>query len=204
MESRTELYDLLFSYVRLYDDEQTPFQEFAAVWCEGIGVEETAKRLGADLESAEEHDLVSATDDIEIAEGYGVILAGLAGTWTLVVQVVGFDCVLDDALIRLSRDGSRALSLGWDIDGNEEIGYAVNGDVVTRLSVTCPELRSGADPTALDPLMEGLKFQLDEDNPVVEESVNSAFALAGRVTGRKIDRAWLDAPHTRFLIPRAH
>ncbi len=204
MESRTELYDLLFSYVRSYDDEETPFQEFAAVWCEDIGVEETARRLGADLESAEECDLVSVADGLEITEGDGVILAGLAGTWTLVIQVTGFDCVLDDALIRLSRDGGRALSLGWDINGNEEIGYAIDGDVVTRLSVTCPELRSGTDPAALDPLMEGLRFQLDEDDPVVEESVNSAFVLVGRITGREIDRAWLDAPHTRFVIPRSH
>lgn len=51
--------------------------------------------------------------------------------------------------------------------------------------------------------MEGLRFQLDEDDPIVEESLTSAFVLAGRITGQEIDRTWLDSPHTRFVIPRS-
>ncbi len=203
MSPRTDLYDLLFSYVRSYDDEVMPFAEFTAVWCEGIGAEELASRLGTDPESAAERTLTSVVDDLEMNEGDGLLLVGPAGAWTLVIQVVGYDCALEENLCLLSRDGGRALSISWDIGGDTDLVYAIGGEIATKFSITDPELRSGRTPGALDPLMEGLRFQLDEDDPVVEESLTSAFALAGRITGQEIDRTWLDSPHTRFVIPRS-
>jgi hypothetical protein len=60
-----------------------------------------------------------------------------------------------------------------------------------------------ADRTTLGVLldhMEGLRF---DDADSYEETVNSAFVLIGRVTGRQLDRDWLDATHTRAVIPPA-
>jgi hypothetical protein len=50
--------------------------------------------------------------------------------------------------------------------------------------------------------MNGLRFDLDENGGAIEESISSAFVLAGRVTGEEIHAAWLDSPHERFVIPR--
>ncbi|MEV8631003.1 DUF6461 domain-containing protein [Streptosporangium sp. NPDC051023] len=203
MSPRTDLYDLLFSYVRLYDDEVMPFAEFAAVWCEGIGVQEVAKRLGANPESARKCRLATVVDDLEMNVGDGLLLVGPAGAWTLALQVAGYDCTLEENISRLSDGGGRALSISWCFKGNTDLIYAVDGEIVTRFEITYPEPQSGSAPDALDPLMEGLRFQLDEDDPIVEESLNSAFVLAGRITGQEIDRTWLDSPHTRFVIPHS-
>jgi hypothetical protein len=203
MNPDTRLYDLLFSHVEQYDDEESPFEQFAALWCEGWDPRSIAALLGADLGSARMCTLAGICDDLDIQYGDGVILAGRAGAWTLVIQGAGCDVMLEDTLMRISEDGHRALSVSWDIGGNEEIGYAVNGAVAVRLSFVLPEHRTGTDITALDPFMNGLRFQLDEYGESMKESISSAFVLAGRVTGEEIHAAWLDSPHERFVIPRA-
>ncbi|WP_030907955.1 DUF6461 domain-containing protein [Streptosporangium amethystogenes] len=149
--------------------------------------------------------LAGVCDDLDIQYGDGVILAGRAGAWTLILQVAGFAVVLEENLMRLSADGRRALSVSWDIGGNHEIGYAVNGAMKVRLTFTFtfPELRAGTDITALDPFMSGLRFELDENGESIEASISSAFVLAGRVTGEEIRAAWLDSPHECFVIPHA-
>ncbi|MFD8527193.1 DUF6461 domain-containing protein [Streptosporangium canum] len=202
MGSGTRLYDLLFSYAERYDDEETPFEQFAALWCEGRDPQATAALLGADLGSARTRALAEVGEDLHVQYGDGVILAGQAGAWTLVIQVAGHDVTHDDNLVSLSGDGHKALSVSWDIGGNEEIGYAVDGEMSVRLSLAFPESRTGADVTALDPLMEGLRFHLDEGGASIEESISSAFVLAGRLTGEEIGPAWLDSPHARFVILR--
>ncbi|WP_214324726.1 DUF6461 domain-containing protein [Nonomuraea sediminis] len=202
MNSGTRLYDLLFSYAELYDDEETPFERFAALWCEGRDPRATAALLGADLTSARPCTLTQIGEDLHVQPGDGVILAGPAGGWSLVIQVEGHNAVLEDSLMRLSRDGHRALSVSWDIGGNEEIGYAADGELMVRLSFTFPESRTGADVTVLDPVMNGLRFRLDENGESIEESISSAFVLAGRLTGEEINADWLDSRHERFVIPR--
>ncbi|MEU0478775.1 DUF6461 domain-containing protein [Streptosporangium sp. NPDC006013] len=202
MSSDTRLYDLLLSHVEQYDDETSPFEQFAVLWCEGRDPRSIAALLGADLGSARMCTLAGVCDDLDIQYGDGVILAGQAGAWALILQVAGCDVVLDETLMRLSEDGRRALSVSWDIGGNEEIGYAVNGAVAVRLSFILPEHRTGTDITALDPFMNGLRFDLEENGGSIEESISSAFVLAGRVTGEEIHAAWLDSPHERFVIPR--
>ncbi|WP_030907970.1 DUF6461 domain-containing protein [Streptosporangium amethystogenes] len=99
--------------------------------------------------------LAGVGDDLDIQYGDGVILAGRAGAWTLILQVAGLAVVLEENLMRLSEDGRRVLSVSWDIGGNHEIGYAVNGAMKVRLTFTFPGLRAGTDITALDPFMSG-------------------------------------------------
>ncbi|MFF0250002.1 DUF6461 domain-containing protein [Streptosporangium sandarakinum] len=195
------LYDLLFSYAEQYDDEEMPFEQFAALWCEGRDPRASAALLGADLGSAYPCTLAQIGENLHIQSDDGVILTGPAGEWSLVIQVEGHSAVLDENLVRLSENGHRALSVSWDIGGNEEICYAVNGEMLVRFSFTFPDLRSGTDVTVLDPLMDGLRFQLDENGESIEESISSAFTLAGRLTGKEIDADWLNARHERFIIP---
>ncbi|MFD8527598.1 DUF6461 domain-containing protein [Streptosporangium canum] len=199
MKSAERLYDLLHSYARFYGDEDDPLAEFCAAWCEGIGVEEAARRLGADLDSRTDCDLRNIAD----AAGGNVILVGPCGSWTLVFQIGGFDCARLQGLSALSRDSGRALSVSWNINGDETLSYAIDGQMITRFTVTYPALRDGADPHALDPYMEGLRFELGSgrEGPSNEEVISSALTLIGRITGREIDREWLDGTHALYVMP---
>ncbi|MFF4779487.1 DUF6461 domain-containing protein [Microtetraspora fusca] len=203
MSSRTRLYELLYSYVEQYDDAVNTFEEFAALWCEGRDPQEVAALLGADLTSVHEAALADVAEIPGLHYLDGVILAGRAGAWTLTIQKTGPYLVDDETLMRLSQGGRRALSVSWNIGGNEDLSYAVDGCLIVRFSFAFPDIegRTGQDVTALDPLMEGLRFGLGEDDYSGEECISSAFTLAGRVTGQEIDAAWLDASHEQFVIP---
>ncbi|WP_306870875.1 hypothetical protein [Streptosporangium brasiliense] len=75
--------------------------------------------------------------------------------------------------------------------------------MITSLTVTYPALRDRADPHALDPYLEGLRFELGSgrEGTSIEESISSALTLIGRITGREIDREWLDGTHTLYVMP---
>ncbi|MEU9890848.1 DUF6461 domain-containing protein [Sphaerisporangium sp. NPDC051011] len=199
MKSAERLHDLLHSYARFYGDEEEPLAEFCAAWCEGIGVEEAARRLGADLDSRTDGDL----RNIANAKGDNLVLVGPFGAWTLIFQIGGWDCASLLGMSALSRDSGRALSLEWGYDGDETLHYAMDGQMITSLSVTYPPLRDGADPHALDPYVEGLRFELGSgpEGPSLAECVTSALTVIARVTGREIDQEWLDGTHALYVMP---
>ncbi|WP_176955784.1 hypothetical protein [Sinosporangium album] len=102
--------------------------------------------------------------------------------------------------VELTRNGGSLLYLGWplyEIRGVDDLEYVVNGETVTTLMVGDPAERDGTDPHALDEYMDGLDFAGDS----ASAEVTSALRLIGRITGRELDRAWLDERHMRFTIP---
>ncbi|MBG0831536.1 hypothetical protein HS041_27760 [Planomonospora sp. ID67723] len=69
------------------------------------------------------------------------------------------------------------------------------------------QLQFGDDPHALDHLMDGLRFQVTDDDvdPVeADESVSSALALIGRITETDIATDWFQARHSRIGDPSWH
>ncbi|WP_147425357.1 hypothetical protein [Bailinhaonella thermotolerans] len=57
---------------------------------------------------------------------------------------------------------------------------------------------AGDDPHALDHLMEGLRFTIDDE---VDENIGSVLALIGRVTRTDIATDWIEATHSRLGRP---
>jgi hypothetical protein len=196
MNWRTAIYDLLLGYEA---DSVEPLQEFYAVWCRGIDVAETARRLQADPASMVP---VNATEPAaplgNIGPDWRLVLIGDSGPWTAVFG--DYECTTKETMAALSAEGGAAISVGWHISGGERVKYFVDGEQVTSFNFLAPGMREGADPGALDDLMEGLRFDAGEVESF-GESVTSVFVLIGRVTGRQLDRAWLDATHMRAVIP---
>ncbi|MFI6477136.1 DUF6461 domain-containing protein [Nonomuraea sp. NPDC050663] len=194
--------DHLYHVLRSYDPSDVSMQEFYAVWCEGIAAEEAVSVLGGDPATGVPDrfgEWGSGSDGSgEQAAG---LLAGTLGGW--IVLIGDHRCVADEVVAELSRGDRRALALAWDFHGESLLKYARSGELVTVLDVFDPGERSGADPDALDPYLEGLRFDLDEGEPAVEpaESFTSALVAIGRVVGRELDREWLDAPHTGYHVP---
>ncbi|NAS23017.1 hypothetical protein GT755_15110 [Herbidospora sp. NEAU-GS84] len=170
---------------------------FYAVWVEGTPVEEAVALLKGDPASG-------VPDRFEGCWGWvdeddeGALLAGPIGDWTLLIG--DWRPTEEDALVTLTRGGGRAFAVSWNEDGTSFLKYAAGGQVVTAFDLFSPAERHGADPAALDPFMDGLRFDIDDAEPA--ESFTSALTVIGRVTGRRLDREWLDAPHTTYSIPR--
>ncbi|GAA0843099.1 DUF6461 domain-containing protein [Streptosporangium amethystogenes subsp. fukuiense] len=197
MTDDLNLYDLLDEYD--LDNEDFGFR---AAWCEGLTGEEAARRLRADLDSA----YTSTIDELMHEEGdsdfdEGAVLIGPAGTWTMILQLNGLDCTRYSALEALSAGAGRAVGIGWSVNGDERLIYAEDGRVLVSMDFMFPEDRSGPDRQALDPYMEGLVLAYEEGADV-EESIDAALTLIGRITGHPIDRDWVEARHTFYVIPR--
>lgn len=191
------LYDLLDEYDLDNDDFG-----FRAAWCEGLTSEEAARRLRADLDSA----YASTIDELMHEEGdfdfdEGAVLVGPAGTWTMILQLNGLDCTRYSALEALSAGAGRAIGIGWSVNGDERLIYAEDGRVLVSLDFTFPEDRRGPDRQALDSYMEGLVLAYEEGADL-EESIDAALTLIGRITGHPIDCDWMEASHTFYAIPR--
>ncbi|MEV4299672.1 DUF6461 domain-containing protein [Microbispora rosea] len=201
MSSSRDLYDLLAS--RGLGSEEDYASGFHLVWAEGLEFEELGRRLGADVDNAFSRRIAEASP----GAGGPFIWGGAVGAWA---QAIPFCELPDNSYLRLlSRDGGRALSI-QSAHNNCRLDWAVNGEIVTFLAIDWPDARGGTDPHALDSLMEGLRFELEEPGSVtdpvtVEVSLTSALRLAARITGHEITGEWLDGVHTAYAFsPNGH
>ncbi|GAA1521858.1 hypothetical protein GCM10009677_63600 [Sphaerisporangium rubeum] len=192
------LYDFIQAYWPPAEDQ------FAAVWAEGLSVTETARRIGADLDTA------TVTSLRGIGKGLaagppdpeaGVVLVGECGTWTLTVQVQGTHILTDPVMSALSADG-RAVSLGWHVNGGHHVTYAAGGAVIDSRSMNSYDPDWVPEALAADDLtMPVVDEDEDEDDVPIEEMITVTLALIGRLVGQEIDEDWLEDEHTRFVVP---
>ncbi|MGV9772754.1 DUF6461 domain-containing protein [Streptosporangium sp. NPDC003464] len=192
-EGRTP-YDVLDEY-GLDDD----YFGFHAAWVEGVDAHEAARRMRADLDTAAEcniHDVHEHTGDA--GERDGIVLIGQAGSWVLILQLRGWDCLRDRALSIASSGGGRAVAIGWNADGDEQLIYASDGRILTYMDFSPSSRRGGANRHALDGYLDGLSFV---DGPDTEANIATALILIERITGRGLDQEWLESSNTCYVIP---
>ncbi|MEV5408183.1 DUF6461 domain-containing protein [Thermopolyspora sp. NPDC052614] len=177
---------------------------FHALWCRGLGEEAVARRLGARMDSAVEQTLEQWLRSPNVGLLEQRMWIGTVDDWVWVLPA-GWRLLDDEILAGLSRDDGQVLDIIWDISGNYLLTYATDGRILTRFDPCFPREREGVDPHALDHLMAGLRFELadPDDRPpggevTVEESLSSAFVLAGRLVGRQIDDEWFSGIHTCY------
>jgi hypothetical protein len=179
-------------------------QQFYAVWVEDTPVDEAVVMLNGDPASGAPDSFSGwgSGSDGSGSEAAG-LLAGPIGDWTLIIG--DYRSTEDEALLTLSRGGRRALAISWDFHGENLLKYAKDGKLITILDIFDTNERSGSDPNALDPCLFGLRFNIDDDDPdepAVEpnESFTSALTAIGRMVGQQIDREWLEATHTTYIV----
>ncbi|MEU4511177.1 DUF6461 domain-containing protein [Nonomuraea wenchangensis] len=198
MESRTYLHDLLVStlFTEGLDAEMDLWVlGFSAMWIKGVSLDALAAAFHLDLATRAPCHL-SEILDRNIDDG---------STW--VAEVDGWIGVVpahaDRERVRsITEGGGEALGLLM-YDGHASFDYARDGRTVVSFDPLWPERRSGSDPHALDHLMDGLRFQITDggapDDRVEEmESISSALALVGRVTGTGVAADWFLARHSRI------
>jgi hypothetical protein len=198
MNSHQQLYDLLVSRW------PAVAHGLAAVWSEGGGVEEVARRLGADPDSATEVTFADIGSGFEGEntpdEDNGILLVGEFGAWALTLQIQWADVTESWALESLSRDGGQAIGVRWRGGSGHRIYYAQDGDILVNSSMTMipPTLSPYTEGLILEPDWDGLE---DQGSPIAQ-LITTCLVIIGRVTGGEISQEWLDKPHTRYLIRR--
>ncbi|MFI7446459.1 DUF6461 domain-containing protein [Nonomuraea sp. NPDC049714] len=197
--------DALYQLLRSYDPSDVSMQQFYAVWVEAIPVEEAIVVLNGDPATGTPDSFAgwgSGSDGS--GDEPGGLLVGPIGEWTLMIG--DYRLTMDDTLLALSRHGARVLAIEWDCDSQTLLKYAKDGELITVLDVLDTDERSGSAPDALDPYLHGLRFNIDDDLPgeppiYLDESFTSALTAIGRVVGHQLDREWLEAIHTTYVVP---
>ncbi|MFI6291248.1 DUF6461 domain-containing protein [Nonomuraea sp. NPDC050790] len=196
--------DHLYQLLRSYDPSDLSMRQFYAAWCQGPTEEEAVALLGGEPGSGVPDDYAGwgpGSDGSGDAEAG--LLAGRMGGWTM---LIGDDRIAgDDAVLALTGTGGQALAVSWDFHGDCLLKYARSGELLTVLDIFDTDERTGLDPDALDPYLDGLRFTLDPsdpDEPSVEpaEAFTSALVAVGRVVGQELDKAWLDTRHRCYVV----
>ncbi|MGW3368997.1 DUF6461 domain-containing protein [Streptosporangium canum] len=197
MQSRSYLYDLLVSTIFTggLDEGDLWMLGFNALWIKGADLDtlapafhlELATRTPCYLSEILDHHLDDGSRWVAEVNGWIGIVPAL------------FD---DDAsLLSVTQGGRQALSFSMNIHGREYFKYARDGRMIVSFEPNWPDRRFGDDPHALDQLMEGLRFQIaddDVDSVEADEGVSSALALIGRITETDIATDWLQTRHSRI------
>ena len=200
MQSRTYLYDLLVSTLfteGLDGDMDLWALGFSAMWIKGADLDALAADLRMDFASRTPCHLSEILDHA-IDDG---------SHW--VAEVNGWIGIvpghIDGERLRcISEGGRQALGFRMDIGGHEYFEYARDGRMIASFSPAWLEERYGDDPHAFDHLMDGLRFQIvtesctPDERVDVDESISSALALIGRITGTDIATDWFLAQHSRL------
>ncbi|WP_329083825.1 DUF6461 domain-containing protein [Streptosporangium sp. NBC_01469] len=199
MQSPTYLHDLLVStlFTEGLDAEPDLWAlGFSALWIKGADLDALARDFSLDLATRTPCHLSEILDH-NIDDGSRWVAE--VKDWVAIVPAHDHG----EFLRSITEGGRQALGLRMDITGNASFDYAREGRVVVSFDPIWPERRFGDDPHAFDHLMDGLRFQISDDDVLDDpveypESVSSALALIGRVTETDIATDWFLARHLRI------
>ncbi|QFY11591.1 hypothetical protein GBF35_37910 [Nonomuraea phyllanthi] len=169
--------------------------QLCLTWCQGDGLEEVARKFGADLHSGS----WAASDDLEELEeeypGQLLQLTYMDG-WIIALEPSGFQGVRPEVLGPLSS-GGRALSVTWNVERDSSLRYAVDGEIMTSCTLINVEQRAGVDPSALDTVLRevGLYGRLP-----MEECKARSLALGERISGQRMTPDWLRGSQLVFTV----
>ncbi|WP_055477976.1 hypothetical protein [Sphaerimonospora mesophila] len=182
-------------------------QWFAGTWVEGDDPEEIARLLRVDPDSAERCDLGSAMRWYEpMAFKEMVWIGEHAPGWTHVISISGPPLTTRD----LAAAGRRFMQVIWYADG---IGVhdLVYGDGRAVGALSPLDIRNVPQGSMFDGYNGGLPSHwgivdfstTGPARPVgtLKLWLDNWFCLVGRITGRFIDRDWLNATRTLYRIP---
>ncbi|MDP9844431.1 hypothetical protein [Streptosporangium lutulentum] len=167
---------------------------FSGLWVEGDDPDEIARRLRADPESRLECDLPTAMRWYQPYSSTEIVWIGAhAPGWMHVLSISG--SYLEEYVLTVG--GRRLFRVEYDrlVDGVHDLDYFHNGRFVEELSGFCEgEMETGS-------IFDLYSMGLDFSHPGDERMMSTFLTLVGRVSGRFIDRRWLEATRVLYRIP---
>ncbi|HEX6501338.1 MAG TPA: DUF6461 domain-containing protein [Micromonosporaceae bacterium] len=157
----------------------------------GIAEDDVIRRLGGDPGRCEHR---TFDECFWIPETPQWVQIGQVGPGVLVAENNGWRANEDDTAVPLSR-GGQVVSFYRNVNAVMRFIYAADGVLLSGFDPLLDERpKDGCDARCLDPYLTGLPFGLDAAEPC-------AMELLERVTGVRVDPAWLSAPQRAFALP---
>jgi hypothetical protein len=100
--------------------------------------------------------------------------------WTTLIEPFGWAGATPDVLARLSAGGGRAVNVYWNVNALMHVGWADDGRVVASFDPLLDDRPDGREPEEAD---------LPFGDP--DRALRAALVLVERLTGVRIERAWL-------------
>jgi Family of unknown function (DUF6461) len=147
---------------------------------------QVARVLGGRLRRSRRASLAQVAE--ELGDEPVVAVRGI-DSWVLAVEVNGWQGSRPEVLRRVSQ-GTRAVSMFWNVNGVTRFSYAASGQVLAAFDAMSPGQREGSDPDFLEEVRSGLPWD-------TADWVALMLALAARLTGQPMESAWLDG---EFLV----
>ncbi|MEV6983689.1 hypothetical protein AB0M95_20880 [Sphaerisporangium sp. NPDC051017] len=173
-------------------------ERFSAQWVDIEDVGEVARRLRVDPESATPCDFQTAMRSYAIGDGTMLVWIGEhAPGWSHVLTLSGASTPWK-AMEALSAGRRRVLDAFCieDIGHLQELLYSYDGACIGNV---CPPYLGGTVEVAeYDAYATGLELA---DGMGTAELFERFLCMAGRITGRFIDREWFSSTRTLYRIP---
>lgn len=173
------------------DDELVQAACFTAVV--GVPAAEVVRRFGAD--PATERSATFAESFNDLTGAARIVFDDVDGG-VLVAENNGW-LGADSALVESASRGGRAASVYWSVNADMSFLYAVDGVLVGGFDPLLVEHPWwGADPESIRERARDLPFG-------VERPQTASVLLVERLTGVRLDRAWIERPHRSVEVPGA-
>ncbi|WP_433177200.1 DUF6461 domain-containing protein [Actinoallomurus sp. CA-150999] len=183
-------------------------QIFCVAFFHRLGPGEVLRRFGAEESSGQLMKFGELNEAVgEFVEdtggGFGGGYIGVlqAGDWSVALEPQGWQAVLSEPLVGLSRQ-CEVVAVGRHDYAEHGFAYAVDGQVVTGFTPHQPDFRWGTDPDRLNELMNEVELSLDPaaGQHTYTSSIAWAFAVAYEITGVVLTPDTLDEPMLVGLI----
>jgi hypothetical protein len=119
--------------------------------------------------------------------------------------VVGIEshepCGLADRFRKLPA-GATAVIVSWSARGRGWLHYLSGGQLRAGLDPQRPRQRTGDAPGVLDAYLSGLKLPVPGADAAGH--LPALLVIAERLTGMRLEPAWLDQPHLLVLLSQGH
>ncbi|GAA5086955.1 hypothetical protein HNP84_001119 [Thermocatellispora tengchongensis] len=169
---------------------------FCITWTHGLDVEEVAAVFDSGIDTGRRLDFVdamnAASDAREIAGEPCSGIAGRLGRWTVTIEPKGYKGSLWETMRTLSEKGTTISVLySWNA---QTLDYTVHGEHIAGIDLfETATPTGGSDPHRLDPHLKGLSF---DDELSIKAS---SLVVCERITGERLDEAWLARKHRWML-----
>ncbi|MEV8637029.1 DUF6461 domain-containing protein [Streptosporangium sp. NPDC051023] len=169
----------------------------------GLSPHEVLARLEVDTNTTEEMTFDELDDralrGVEEFDGEeaGYVGAVKVADWTVLVEPWGWRVPVNPGVLdRLSR-GSEVVSVKRHDYASDRFVHAIEGKVILGFEPEAPQHREGSDPRRWEAAMREVGLgRRSFDDPMPDDPIASAFALAERITGVAFTKNVLDM---RFL-----
>ncbi|OJF15790.1 DUF6461 domain-containing protein [Couchioplanes caeruleus] len=164
-----------------------------------FGVEEVARRLGADPAALRRGE----PDIADFDRDECLYLIGPIGSAVVMVEYNGYQGSRPEVLRWLS-DGARVHNAFWNVNGVNDLSCAVYGRVQASWSIDFPDECQGSDPTAFDGDLDELVAMAapgDDGFGYAGYWQSGMMAFIERRTGVVLTEEWFDSPQYVLVAP---